>query len=91
MAEKNNGFMKAFLPGLVIGLVVGGIAGAVLPEMLAAKPIHTEPATGGSVPGARERDGRDPGLEQPGDLIVPETPGNTDDETPEEDGDGSGG
>jgi len=89
MAEKNNGFMKAFLPGLVIGLVVGGIAGAVLPELLAAKPIHTEPVTGASPAGARERDEGDPGI-QPGDLIVPETP--VDDEvSPEEDGDGSGG
>lgn len=67
MAEANNSFVRAFLPGLVVGLVVGGIAGAVLPELLAANPMVINGAAGNGA-GAGQRDGRD--AESP-DLPVP--------------------
>jgi hypothetical protein len=34
MAETNNTFIKAFLPGLVIGVIVGASAAVLLPETL---------------------------------------------------------
>ncbi len=58
MANKNNSFVKAFLPGLVIGLIVGGITGAVLPELFTPSKVQSHNLGGG----ASDRDAGDPGM-----------------------------
>ena len=93
MANNNNTFVKAFLPGLVIGLIVGGIAGAVLPELFTPSklPDHA-PGTGGV---NINRDANDPGLgdrefegEPMPDLNLPEgeIPGQVPTQPDEDDG-----
>jgi len=93
MANNNNSFVKAFLPGLVIGLIVGGIAGAVLPELFT--PTKLPSNTKGSGGATINRDANDPGLgdrefegEPMPDLNLPE--GEVPDQVPTEpDGDGT--
>jgi hypothetical protein len=97
MANNNNSFVKAFLPGLVIGLIVGGIAGAVLPELFTPSKVSThKTGAGGS---AVDRDAGDPGLrdrefegEPMPELNLPEgeIPGQVP-TSPDEDGNSDGG
>ncbi len=77
MANNNNSFVKAFLPGLVIGLIVGGITGAVLPELFTPTKVPSHSRGAGTSSG--DRDAGDPGLrnrefeEEPmPDLNLPE-------------------
>jgi outer membrane biosynthesis protein TonB len=65
--KVSGGFMKAFLPGLIVGFIVGGFAGAVLvPLMSKSDTFKPEPSTVKRPPTARELEER-PRLAAPTD------------------------
>lgn len=57
--KVSGGFMKAFLPGLIVGFIVGGFAGAVLvPLMSKSDTFKPEPSAVKRPPTARELEER---------------------------------